>query len=89
LYICLTLAVFLSSFTLDLGKLKLPRSPGLNTVACMQINRTQINVLHFHRHIKKYAANEGLVRIQYECLVPIYVFPEMKLSGLVISKTEL
>ncbi len=25
------------------------------------------------------AANEGLVRIQYKCLVPIYVFPEMKL----------
>jgi hypothetical protein len=24
-------------------------------------------------------ANEGLVRIQYKCLVPIYVFPEIKL----------
>jgi hypothetical protein len=24
-------------------------------------------------------ANEGLVRIQYKCLVPIHVFPEMKL----------
>jgi hypothetical protein len=24
-------------------------------------------------------ANEGLARIQYQCLVPIYVFPEMKL----------
>jgi hypothetical protein len=35
-------------------------------------------------------ANEGLVvRIQYKCLVTIYVFPEMKLRGLVISKTEL
>ncbi len=34
-------------------------------------------------------ANEGLVRIQYKCLVPIYVFPEMKLCSLVISKTEL
>jgi hypothetical protein len=34
-------------------------------------------------------ANEGLVRIQYKCLVPIYVFPEMELLGLVISKTEL
>jgi hypothetical protein len=29
------------------------------------------------------------VRIQYKCLVPIYVFPEMKLCGLVISETEL
>jgi hypothetical protein len=26
-----------------------------------------------------YTANEGLVRIQYKCLVPIYVFPEIKL----------
>jgi hypothetical protein len=28
---------------------------------------------------KKYTANEGSVRIQYKCLVPIYVYPEMKL----------
>ncbi len=28
-------------------------------------------------------ANEGPVRIQYKCLVPIYVFPEMKLRALV------
>jgi hypothetical protein len=34
-------------------------------------------------------AKEGPVRIQYKCLVPIYVFPEMKLCRLVISKTEL
>jgi hypothetical protein len=33
-------------------------------------------------------ANEGLARNQYKCLVPIYVFPKMKLCGLVISKTE-
>jgi hypothetical protein len=26
-----------------------------------------------------HTANEGLVRIQYKCLVPIYVFPGMKL----------
>jgi hypothetical protein len=25
------------------------------------------------------AANEGPVKIQYKCLVPIYIFPEMKL----------
>ncbi len=36
-----------------------------------------------------YTANEGPVRIQNKCLVTIYVFPEMKLCGLVISKTEL
>jgi hypothetical protein len=29
------------------------------------------------------------MRIKYKCLVPIYVFPEMKLCSLVISKTEL
>jgi hypothetical protein len=32
--------------------------------------------------------NEGPVRIQYKCLVPIYLFPEIKLRGLIISKTE-
>jgi len=26
-----------------------------------------------------YTANEGPMRIQYKCLVPIYVFPEIKL----------
>jgi hypothetical protein len=38
-----------------------------------------------------HAANEGPVRIQYKCLVPILsaVFPEMKLCSLLISKTEL
>jgi hypothetical protein len=34
-------------------------------------------------------ANEGPVRIQYKRLVQIYVFPEMKMRGIVISKTEL
>ncbi len=38
---------------------------------------------------KRLTANEGLVRIQYKCQVPIYVFPDMKLRGLVISKAEL
>ncbi len=33
-----------------------------------------------------YTANERLVKIQYKCLVQIYVFPEMKLRGLVIQK---
>ncbi len=35
------------------------------------------------------AENEGPVRIYYKCLVSIYVFPEMKLHTLVISKTEI
>ncbi len=34
-------------------------------------------------------ANEGPVEIQYKCLFPVYVFPEMKLRDLIISKTEL
>jgi hypothetical protein len=34
-------------------------------------------------------ANEGPVRNQYKCLVPVCVIPEMKLRGLVISKAEL
>jgi hypothetical protein len=36
-----------------------------------------------------YTANEGRVRIQYKCLVLFYVFAEMKLCSLVISRTEL
>ncbi len=36
-----------------------------------------------------HTANEGSVRIKYKCLVPIYVFPKMKLWDPVISKTEL
>jgi hypothetical protein len=39
----------------------------------------------FHSH----TAYEGLLRIQYKCQVPIYVFPEMKLCSLLISITEL
>ncbi len=30
-------------------------------------------------YLDKYIANEGPVKIQYKCMVPIYVFPEMKL----------
>ncbi len=36
-----------------------------------------------------HTANEGPMRIQYKCLVPIYVFPELKLRSLITSKTEL
>jgi hypothetical protein len=32
----------------------------------------------------RHTANEGAVKIQYKCAVPIYVFPEMKLGGLII-----
>ncbi len=40
------------------------------------------------QYIKVCTANEGLVRILYKCLVPIYVLPEMKLCILLISETE-
>jgi hypothetical protein len=33
----------------------------------------------------EYTANEGLVRIQYKRLVPIYAFPETKLRSLVVE----
>ncbi len=32
-----------------------------------------------------YTVNEGPVRIQYKCLVPIYVFPKMKQNYIVLS----
>jgi hypothetical protein len=44
-------------------------------------SREEKNITH--------TANERPVRIKYKCLVPIYVFPEMKLRRLVNSKTEL
>ncbi len=38
------------------------------------------------RYTLRHTATEGLLRIQYKCLVPIYVFPEIKLCSLVIPK---
>jgi hypothetical protein len=35
-----------------------------------------------------HTANEVPVRIKYKRPLPIYIFPEMKLRGLVIYKTE-
>ncbi len=37
-------------------------------------------------HLSRHTANERPVRIQYKCLFPIYVFPDMKL---LFPKTEL
>ncbi len=34
---------------------------------------------YFQDFIERYTANKELVRIHYKCLVPIYVFPAMKL----------
>jgi hypothetical protein len=50
-----------------------------------RVSKTQENSTIFFT----FPANEGPVRIQYKCLVPIYVFSEMNLFGSVISKTEL
>jgi hypothetical protein len=48
-----------------------------------------IIVLKKEQQLHTHTANEGPVRIQNKCLVPIYVFPEMKLRGLIIFRTEL
>ncbi len=50
----------------------------------MQLPQPLLSFFAYELH-----ANEGSVRIQYKCLVPIYVFLEMKLCSLLISKTEL
>jgi hypothetical protein len=39
--------------------------------------------------LEPHTANEGPVKIQYYCLIQIYLFPEKKLLDLIISKTEL
>jgi hypothetical protein len=44
-------------------------------------------LVHAHSHAA--LQMKGRVRIPYKCLVPIYVFPEMKLRSLIISITEL
>ncbi len=42
------------------------------------LNRQLVKFIYFHLR-NSYTANEGPVRIQYKCLVPMYVFAEMKL----------
>ncbi len=39
----------------------------------------QVKLCHIPSDQHPCTANEGPMRIQYKCLVPIYVFPEMKL----------
>jgi hypothetical protein len=65
--------------------------PAASIEIAMRTPRTSTGTRHpaRYRHIAillcfyigsyKHTANEGLVRIQYKCLVPIYVFLEMKL----------
>jgi hypothetical protein len=43
------------------------------------VNNNKCIPFSLHRRKADDAANEGPVRIQYKCLVPIYVFPEIKL----------
>jgi hypothetical protein len=53
-------------------------------------NYIKLKIIELKKDNKRLCtANEGPVRIRYKCWVPIYVFPEMKLCCLVISKTEL
>jgi hypothetical protein len=55
----------------------------------LTMNRKTMNCKPLGGIYTAYTANEGQERIQYKWQVPIYVFPEMKLRGLIISKTEL
>jgi hypothetical protein len=60
----------------------------LHTLSSIMPRRSiPVSVSLSQRHLLS-TANEGPVRIQYKCLVPIYVFPETKLCSLFISKTE-
>jgi glycerol uptake facilitator-like aquaporin len=59
---------------------------GVYSDAILLVGRHLTNAYNKHR---LYTANKGPVRIQYKCMVPIYVFPEMKLCSLVISNIEL
>ncbi len=49
----------------------------------------QTQICRWEQDHYAHTANEGQVRIQYKCLIPLYVLPEMKLFVLIISKTEL
>jgi hypothetical protein len=65
--------VFLNLYIcLSISYGRLATLPSLRPLCC-KLEPSKINILHCKR------ANEGPVRIQYKCLVPIYVFPEMKL----------
>jgi hypothetical protein len=55
---------------------KAEAEPGVVAVSVLQANVIALQM-------------KMLVRIQYKCLVPIYLFPQKQLRGLVISKTEL
>jgi hypothetical protein len=62
------------------------RRPGIRT--CRRTFKCNNFVWNFRARFLLYTANEGPVRIQCKkCLVLIYVFQEMKLRSLVISKT--
>jgi hypothetical protein len=63
-----------------------PWTENLSSLATSRIPSTFFIILKAY---EIHPANEVQVRIQYKCLVPIYVFPEMKLFSLLISKTEL
>jgi hypothetical protein len=43
------------------------------------VTNIQFNPTNFHWILLVHIANEGPVRIQYKCLVPIYLFTEIKL----------
>jgi hypothetical protein len=46
----------------------------------LEVFKRQLTQANLHQ-LTSFTANEGLVRIQYECLVSIYAFLEMTLLG--------
>ncbi len=50
--------------------------PGVSSILLFQRQRHKLSATTVG---KRRTANEGPVKIQYLCLDPIYVFPEMKL----------
>ncbi len=65
----------------------------IKIVLQIHCKKRSATVVPAHREFDKWhsgcTANEGRVKIEYKCLFPINVFPEMKLCSLVISKIEL
>jgi hypothetical protein len=60
--------------------------PHFSTVLAFNSSRDGIirplrNILDTKNFHQTYTANEGPVRIRYKCLVPIYLFPEIKLCS--------
>jgi hypothetical protein len=85
----LCFAVFSPKTTLHVQKRLLQCGPVKYSMELLNLNRNTVAVESAHTvFCNHHTANEGPVRIQYKCLVLIYVFLEMKLRGLVFPKQD-